>query len=83
MSDTNARDADKMSAPSSSEVFLLIGIVADTTWRLFLPTIGGTILGIWLDKTFGTLPIATVIGVTLGCVAAMGLIYLQIRKVKS
>ena len=75
-------DADTSSAPSSTTLNLILGTVADTTWRLFVPTIGGTIIGIWIDSSFDTKPWATIIGVTVGTAASLGLIYLQIRKVQ-
>lgn len=82
MANPKTSDADTVSAPSSTTVLLLVGTVADTTWRLFVPTIGGTILGIWLDHTFDTRPWATVVCVIIGTAISLGLIYLQIRKVQ-
>ena len=82
MAKSLSSDADTSSAPSSTTLNLILGTVADTTWRLFVPTIGGTVLGIWIDNTYDTKPWATIIGVTLGTSASFGLIYLQIRKVQ-
>lgn len=83
MAKSNTRDADELSAPLSSTVLILLGTVADTTARLFIPTIGGTILGIWIDHMFDTRPWATIAGVTIGSIVSAGLIYLQLRKVRS
>ena len=82
MADTQTRDADTPSAPLSSTLWLLLGTVADTTWRLFIPTIGGTIVGIWIDRTFDTKPWATIVGVITGTFVAFGLVYWQLRKVQ-
>lgn len=76
-------DDDQRSAPSAKIVLTLFGTVADTTWRMFVPTLGGTALGIWADRSFGTAPLWTLIGVTIGSMAAFGLIYLQLRAVRS
>jgi F0F1-type ATP synthase assembly protein I len=79
-----AKDYDEP-APATSPrvVMLLFFTVADTTWRLFVPTIGGTILGIWLDHTYELTPLCTILGVTLGTLAAFMLVYMQMRKVKN
>ena len=77
------RDADIPSAPTASTVLLLLGTVGDTTWRLFIPAIGGTVLGLWVDNTYDTTPWATVIGVLVGCAVAVSLVYMQVRKVSS
>lgn len=75
-------DDDVKSAPNSSLVFLLLGTLADTTWRLFIPTLGGTVLGLWADNSWETKPIFTVLGVTFGTAISLSLIYLQIRAIK-
>ena len=70
-------------AASPKVAMLLFFTVADTTWRLFFPTIGGTILGIWLDHKYEMTPLLTILGVTLGTALAFVLVYMQIRKVKN
>ena len=82
MPETTKNDDDTKSPPSLSMVLLLIGTFLDTTWRLFLPTIGGTVAGIWIDNSFDTKPFATVAGVTIGALLAFFLIYIQLKKVK-
>lgn len=61
---------------------LLLLTIADTTWRTFVPTIGGTILGVWLDTMFGTAPLITTIAIIVGFATSALLITLQIRKVR-
>jgi F0F1-type ATP synthase assembly protein I len=70
------------SMPSKRMIFLVFSTMADTTWRLFVPTIGGTVLGLVLDKSWGTTPWLTTTGVILGAVLAFGLVYVQIRSIK-
>ena len=61
---------------------LLFGTIADTTWRAFVPTIGGTILGIALDNTFHTAPLLTTIMIIVGFALSTLLIILQLRSVR-
>jgi hypothetical protein len=61
---------------------LLFATVADTTWRAFVPKIGGTILGIMLDNTFHTAPLLTTILIVVGFALSVLLIVLQIRSVR-
>ncbi len=56
-------------------------LIFETTLRLAVPAIGGTILGVWADNAFDTKPWLTVIGVTLGAAAAVWLVAKQIKKV--
>lgn len=53
--------------------------LADTTMRLFIPSVGGTVVGIWLDRTIGSRPWFTIVGVIVGAAIAFGLVYLQIK----
>ncbi len=66
-----------MSAP-----MLLFVTALDTTWRAFIPPIGGTFLGIWLDHLFHITPIATIICLTIGAIASLLLILKQLRDLK-
>lgn len=54
----------------------------DTSTRLFVPSVGGTVLGLWADKSWGTDPWFTLTGVTLGTVIAFSLVYIQLKGVK-
>lgn len=45
--------------------------------QLFLPVIGGLLLGNWLSKTFGFSPIWTVLLGVLGLFAGIGILYKQ------
>jgi len=67
--------------PKSSTVILLLLTFADTTWRLFIPSVGFTLLGVLLDKQLGTTPWAMIAGVIIGVAAAIGLVRLQMKKV--
>jgi hypothetical protein len=68
--------------PDSSTVILLLLTLADTTWRLFVPSVGLTIAGLLLDKQFGTKPWLMITGVILGVLIAILLIRMQLKKVE-
>ena len=62
---------------------MLIFITAlDTTWRAFLPTLGGVFLGIGIDHWLNIAPIATIVCLVLGVVASAMLIAVQLRDVR-
>jgi O-antigen ligase len=68
--------------PPHFAALLLISTMADTTWRAFVPTIGGTFLGIGLDKVLNLAPLMTIIFIILGFTVSALLIVLQIRAVR-
>jgi F0F1-type ATP synthase assembly protein I len=61
---------------------LLLVTALDTTWRAFLPTIGGTFLGIWIDHSFSIAPIGTIVFLIVGTFLSIILITKQIRDVR-
>ncbi len=79
---TSQNDGDKNPAPpEQSTVILLLGTIGDTTWRMFIPTIGLTVLGLLADKQFHTTPWIMVAGIILGAFTAVMLVRRQIKKV--
>ncbi|MDB5165494.1 MAG: hypothetical protein JWM00_384 [Candidatus Saccharibacteria bacterium] len=77
----NKRDAP--TPPDKSTVVLLLGDIADTTWRMFVPTIGSIGLGFWADYSWGTEPWLTIAGIVVGIGATALLIKQQFQKVKN
>lgn len=67
--------------PRSAAILLLLTI-ADTTWRVFVPTIGGAILGVTLDNLFGKAPLFTITLISLGCAISAVLVAQQLKKVQ-
>ncbi len=62
---------------------MLIFVTAlDTTWRAFIPPIGGTFAGIGLDRLFHIAPIATIICLILGVLTSAFLIAKQLRDIQ-
>jgi hypothetical protein len=68
------------SAPGESSSFVLIMSMADTTWRMFVPTIPLIILGDSLDKQWNTKPWLMLAGAVVGGLIAAWLIRLQLRR---
>lgn len=65
-----------------SAVFVF-GTIADTTWRLFVPTVGLTLLGAWADGVYGAKPWLMIAGIILGTLVAVGLVRRQITTINA
>ena len=81
MSTSPNKGDEKSVPPDSSTVVLLLLTIADTTWRLFIPSIGLTVLGLVLDKQLGSTPWIMIAGIILGVAVAILLIRKQLKKV--
>lgn len=80
MSAAAADKSDKSTPPAKSTVVLLFMIAADTTWRMFVPIIAGTALGVWADNLYGTKPWSTVAGISIGILIAAWLVRNQMNR---
>ena len=78
-SDTNDVPKDSTGASVS---YALVGTIADTTWRMFVPSIGFTLLGVWLDATLHTKPWLMFAGIVIGAGFAGLLVRRQIMALK-
>lgn len=67
--------------PPKSTVVLMLGDIADTTWRMFLLPLVGALLGWWADNSWHTFPWLSIAGVILGCVGSAVLIKQLLHKV--
>lgn len=81
MSTSPNKGDDNPVPPSASTVVLLLLTIADTTWRLFIPSIGFTIVGLVLDKQLDTTPWIMVGSIILGVGIAILLVRKQLKKV--
>lgn len=75
-------DGNKTVPPDTSTVVLLLGTIGDTTWRMFVPTVGLTVLGLVADKALGTTPWLMAGGIILGTFGAIVLVRRQLKEVK-
>lgn len=76
------KKGDEKSLPPKKSTVLLLLTIADTTWRLFVPAVGFTILGLVVDKQLGTTPWLMVLAIIVGAGIAFLLVRSQIKKVK-
>mgnify|MGYP006956301000 CR=1 FL=1 len=67
---------------STSAPMLIFMTALDTTWRAFIPTIGGVFLGIGLDHLFNIAPVATFICLIGGTGLSVFLIAKQLRDIR-
>lgn len=74
---------DKTTPPERSAVVLLLGDIGDTTWRMFVPTIGLALGGVYLDDIWGTKPWLMLVGAALGAGIAGLLIKQQLQRVNT
>ena len=74
---TTKQDSSELSTPA-----LLFMTALDTTWRAFVPTLGGVFLGIALDHVFNIAPIATIVCLLAGTALSIFLIAAQLRSVR-
>ncbi len=65
--------------PKSSSTVILLTLM-DTTWRMFVPSIGFTLLGLWLDGKWNTAPWIMLTGSIVGLVVAAMAVKFQLKK---
>ena len=80
MSEKNKRSDETKLNQNTSHATMLIMTIGDTTWRMFIPTIGLTILGLIIDKQIGSTPWIMILGIVIGASLSA---YLVIRQIKS
>ncbi len=66
----------------SGAMMILARTMIGTMWRMFLPTIGLTLLGLWLDNVSGVKMRWLLAGVISGAIISVILVALQIAKIK-
>ena len=66
----------------SGAMMILARTMIGTMWRMFLPTIGLTLLGLWLDNVSGTKMRWLLAGIISGAIISVTLVALQIAKIK-
>jgi hypothetical protein len=66
----------------SGAMMILARTMIGTMWRMFLPTIGLTLLGLWLDNVSGMKIRWLLAGIISGAIISAILVALQIAKIK-
>ncbi|MBM3210190.1 AtpZ/AtpI family protein [Candidatus Saccharibacteria bacterium] len=66
--------------PTDTPISIILAAGFSTTMRMFVPTIGFTLLGAALDAEFATKPLYTLIGAAVGFILAALLIYRQLTQ---
>ena len=69
--------------PAKSAAVLLLSDIANTTWRMFIPSVGLTMLGLYLDSQWHTSPVLMIIGIIAGGGISALLVYRQLKRVNS
>lgn len=82
MSSSSNKGDKPPTPPDRSTVILLLADIADTTWRMFVPTLMLTALGLWADNKYNTGPWLSLAGVLTGCVIAALLVKKQFKRIK-
>ena len=67
---------------NSGAMMILARTMIGTMWRMFLPTIGLTLLGLWLDNVSGMKMGWLLAGIIFGAIISVILVVLQIAKIK-
>lgn len=66
----------------SGVMMILARTMIGTMWRMFLPAIGLTLLGLWLDNVSGMKMRWLLAGIISGAIISAILVALQIAKIK-
>lgn len=70
------------SGVETDNVVAVVQTIGDTTWRMFVPTVGFTLLGVWLDGLWNTKPWLMIAGIAVGALGSVLLVREQLRRVK-
>ncbi len=73
---------DVQSGQEAENIKMILGTIGDTTWRMFIPSVGFTLLGVWLDKVFELKPWLMIGGILIGFSLAGLLVKRQIGRIK-
>lgn len=66
----------------TSPIMVILRTALDTTWRMFVPILGGLGFGILVDHQFGWSPVGVFSGLALGALSTIALISQQFISIK-
>ena len=78
--------SDTTTVPAAQTELSTLGLLAsmaDTTWRMFVPTVPLIIFGNWADGLYHTHPWLMLLGAAIGGTIAALLVRRQLREVRS
>lgn len=78
---TSPSNRDERQVPPKSSSTVILMTLADTTWRLFVPSVGLTLVGLWLDKMWHTTPWLLFTGIIVGSVIAVYSVAVLIKRI--
>lgn len=70
---------DGKPTPEPSPTMIVLATIGDTTWRMFVPVLGGALIGYGIDKLIASRPIGVLSGTFIGVALAVILVYLQYK----
>ena len=80
--------SDDQKAPDTEHTGVMLATIGDTTWRMFIPSIGLTLLGVWADGRFYTItgesataPWLMIAGIIVGCTVSFLLVKKQLSDI--
>ena len=76
-------DDEDHGRPVKNAAHLVLGDIADTTWRMFVPTVGGALLGLAVDQQLHTIPLCVIGGFIVGVILAWILVRRQLTNLKN
>lgn len=59
----------------------MLGDIGDTTWRMFVPTIGLALIGVYFDTKWESAPWCMLAGALIGALISAFLIKQQLQRV--
>lgn len=65
-----------------STALLMLADIADTTWRMFFPTLSLMALGMWADGVWETAPLLILLGLGVGILIAALLVRQQFQRLR-
>lgn len=81
MSASPDQDEATPTPPDKSTVILMLSDIADVTWRMFVPAIGLTLLGLYIDSLLGSTPWLLLTGIVIGATLSYVLVRRQIKRI--